>query len=208
MAAQKSFNVTRPSLDDASRIAEIHVAAMDENPLLHVQCPTPQSILSLQKFLEKEVIGYIRDNESGILVARDPVTDVIVGFARWTSPSDSPNSVKLEESASGARDIEGCRYEYLDGYVALAEKAKERVMLGLLGGRLGDVGEKEGCYRKCREAPPCLFKPLRSTPCCLAHVRGRDSEYGDFGVGPVRLRDRRNRRPPLFCGWVKSNRPA
>jgi len=157
MAAERSFIITRPSLDDASRIAEIHVAAMDENPLLHAQCPTPQSILSLQKFLEKEVIGCIRENVSGILVARDPVTDVIVGFARWTSPSDSPNSVKLEESASGARDIEGCRYEYLDGYVALADKAKERALLELFGGRLGNVGEKERCYRKSCETLPCLL---------------------------------------------------
>ncbi|KAK3995870.1 acyl-CoA N-acyltransferase [Cladorrhinum sp. PSN332] len=136
--AARNFIIDRPSLDDAGRIAEIHIAAMDENPLLHAQCPTPRSILSLQKFLKREVASHIRDSDSGILVARHPGTGVIVGFARWASPS-CPESVKLEESASGARDIEGCQYEFFDGYVAVAEKAKERVMTA---GGLGATG----CY--------------------------------------------------------------
>ncbi|KAK4166403.1 acyl-CoA N-acyltransferase [Cladorrhinum sp. PSN259] len=137
MAAQ-NFVIDRPSLNDARRIAEVHIAAMHENPLLHAQCPTPQSILSLEKFLEEEVAGHLRGNGGGILVARDLGANVIAGFVRWTSPSTS-GSVKLEESASGARNIEGCRYEFLDGYVLLAEKAKERVTAaGGLGGT--------GCY--------------------------------------------------------------
>ncbi|KAK4232481.1 hypothetical protein QBC38DRAFT_352077 [Podospora fimiseda] len=138
MDAARNLTVERPSQDDAGRIAEIHIAAMNENPLLHAQCPTPHSISSLQRFLEKEVTGHIRGSDGGILVARDPGTGLIVGFVRWTSPS-CPESVKLEESASGAHDIEGCRHEFFDGYVELAEKAKKRVMTA------SGLGET-GCY--------------------------------------------------------------
>ncbi|KAL2150798.1 hypothetical protein VTH82DRAFT_7361 [Thermothelomyces myriococcoides] len=119
----RNFVVARPQEADASRMAEIHIAAMDANPLLHAQCPTPESLRSLQRFLEAYYAEQLRDPSSGVLIARDPGTGVISGFAKWNSPSH-PEKVKLESGSPTA--VEGCQRKFLDRYVELAEKAKRR----------------------------------------------------------------------------------
>ncbi|KAL2166109.1 hypothetical protein VTG60DRAFT_3292 [Thermothelomyces hinnuleus] len=119
----RNFVVTRPQEADAPRIAEIHLAAMDANPLLHAQFPASESLKSLQQFLEADTAEQLRDPSSGVLIARDPETGVIAGFAKWNSPSH-PEMVKLESGS--LRDLEGCRREFLDRYVSLAEEARER----------------------------------------------------------------------------------
>ncbi|KAK4103216.1 hypothetical protein N658DRAFT_422129 [Parathielavia hyrcaniae] len=117
----RDFLVERPGESDAPRIAEIHLAAMDSNPLLHVQFPTPKSLKALQRFLSTHTAEELRDPTSGVLVARDPGTGLIVAFAKWDSPSH-PGSTKLE--SGDLRNLEGCRREYLDRYASLAEEAK------------------------------------------------------------------------------------
>ncbi|KAK4190856.1 hypothetical protein QBC35DRAFT_377081 [Podospora australis] len=126
------FKIIRPSEVDAARIADIHVAAMYSNPLLHAQFPTPESLRALTSFLEADIAGAIRNAATGILVAQDPETGVIAGFIRWTSPSH-PEDVKLE--SGDLQYLEGCRREFLDGYTSVAEAAKDR-----------SVGDKP-CYR-------------------------------------------------------------
>ncbi|KAL2162062.1 hypothetical protein VTH06DRAFT_7847 [Thermothelomyces fergusii] len=118
----RNFVVSRPQEADAPRIAQIHVAAMDANPLLHAQFPTSEGLKSLQRYLEAHTTEQLRDPSSGILVARDTETGVITGFVKWNSPSHP--EVKLERGS--LRDIEGCRPELLDRYVALVEEAKKR----------------------------------------------------------------------------------
>ena len=132
----RDFVISRPLEADAPRIAEIHLAAMDANPLLHAQFPARESLQSVRRFLEAYTAGQLRSPDSGVLVARDPETGAIAGFAKWDSPSH-PEDVKLESGE--LRYLEGCRREFLDGYAALAEDAKKRCF--------GD----EPCYRTCHQ---------------------------------------------------------
>lgn len=136
----RNFVVTRPQEADAPRIAEIHLAAMDANPLLHAQFPAPDSREALRRFLEEYAAEELRDPASGVLVAREPDTGAIAGFAKWNSPSH-PESVKLE--SGDMRTLEGCQPEFLDGYVALAEEAKKRCF------------DEGGCY--CMSHQPFPF---------------------------------------------------
>ncbi|KAK4149069.1 hypothetical protein C8A00DRAFT_47244 [Chaetomidium leptoderma] len=119
----RDFVVTRPQEPDAPRIAEIHLAAMDANPLLHAQFPAPESLKALEQFLEAYTVQQLRDSGSGVLVARDVDTGVVVGFAKWDSPTH-PENVKLE--SGDMRYLEGCQRAFLDGYASLAEEAKRR----------------------------------------------------------------------------------
>ena len=80
------FIVSRPTDADAARIAEIHVA-MDPNPLLHAQFPTPESLMALQQFLAMYTAGQLTSPNSGVLVTRDAETDLVVAFIKWESPS-------------------------------------------------------------------------------------------------------------------------
>ncbi|KAL2016842.1 hypothetical protein VTK56DRAFT_2917 [Thermocarpiscus australiensis] len=119
----RDFVVSRPQGTDAARIAEIHLAAMDSNPLLHAQFPTWESLKALEHYLEAYTADQLRDPPSGVLVARDPKSGVIVAFAKWDSPSH-PEDVKLE--SGDLRYLQGCRREFLDGYASLAAEAQKR----------------------------------------------------------------------------------
>ncbi|KAK3937857.1 hypothetical protein QBC46DRAFT_266570 [Diplogelasinospora grovesii] len=120
------FDVSRPSEDDADRIAEIHLLAMDANPLLHVQFPTPESLEAARQFLKAYTIKQLGDPASGALVARDPETGVIASFAKWDLPSQEPGDDVNKLESGHVQDIVGCRREFLDGYAKLAEAAKGR----------------------------------------------------------------------------------
>jgi hypothetical protein len=143
----RDFLVERPDESDALRIAEIHLAAMDSSPLLHVQFPSPESRKALQQFLSQHTAEQLRDPASGVLVARDPETSVIVAFVKWSSPSH-PENTKLE--SGDIRNLEGCRREYLDRYAALAEEAK-----------MTCFGDKP-CYRMCSYAFLSHLPPINS----------------------------------------------
>ena len=119
----RDYVVSRPDEADAPRIAEIHLAAMDANPLLHAQFPSPESLQSVRRYLEAYTAEQLRSADSGVLVARDPETGAVAAFAKWDSPAH-PEDVKLE--SGDLRYLEGCRREFLDGYAALAEQAKKR----------------------------------------------------------------------------------
>lgn len=130
----QDFIAVRPLEADAPRIAEIHLAAMGSNPLLHAQFPTPDSLGQLRRFLEAYTASQLRDAASGVLVAREADTGLIAAFAKWDSPSH-PEDGKLE--SGDIRYVEGCRPEFLDGYASLAEEARQR-----------SFGDRP-CYRRC-----------------------------------------------------------
>ncbi|KAM7224151.1 hypothetical protein V8F06_000624 [Rhypophila decipiens] len=102
--------VARNTREIASRIAEIHLLAMDSNPLLHAQFPTAESLANLCRFLVDSYeavlaseytsllaqdLGSTADElgDGGILVARKSALSQqapggaelgeIVGFATW-----------------------------------------------------------------------------------------------------------------------------
>lgn len=84
----------------ASRIAEIHLLAMDSNPLLHAQCPTPESLMAAREFLvdsyEKAVLESCKsgaDGGGGILVARKTAQAQV-------QPRPGPALRKEEEEAA------------------------------------------------------------------------------------------------------------
>ncbi len=120
-----SFRIAAATEDDAARIAAIHVAAMDANPLLHAQFPTPESLAALREFLRTYTIEQLPDHRSGVLVARDPDSAEIAAFARWDYPLSSENAPAKVETTDIQR-IEGCRLEYLESYAAAATEAKKR----------------------------------------------------------------------------------
>lgn len=153
------FEITTPSDQDADRIAAIHVAAMDSNPLLHVQFPTPEALAKLHGSLAALTVSQLHSpTRSGVLVARDSASGKLVSFAKWDFP-ETPNTQEAEVEDTDWP--EGSALQYLDGYTALAEEAKKRVL-----------GEKM-CYRElestkhlkstCPSAP--LFLPIY----CLRH---------------------------------------
>lgn len=128
-----NFDISPASSQDAKRIAAIHLAAMNSNILLHVQFPTPQSLVNLEAFLADYTLSQLRDPTSGVLVARDPVSQEIVSFAKWDFPEISD---AVKEETETFKWSEGCCQQYLDDYAALAENAKKRA--------IGDLP----CYRE------------------------------------------------------------
>lgn len=98
-----TFELSRPLETDAPRIAQIHLAAMDTNPLLHAQFPTLEGRQNLERFLAEHTAKQIRRGKEGILVAREPETGAIVGFARW----DPPAPEEVTEAAGGGKKKKG-----------------------------------------------------------------------------------------------------
>jgi len=119
----RNFAISQPTPANAARIAEIHLTAMDANPLLHAQFPTPESLRAAKQFLTEFTDSQLTNATSGVLVARDNETGTIVGFAKWESPFHRED-VKLE--SGDLQEVQGCRREFLDRYVALAEEAMAR----------------------------------------------------------------------------------
>lgn len=128
----RNFTIFRPRPADAARIAEIHLAAMDANPLLHAQFPTPESLRAAKQSLTEYATSQLASAVSGVLVAQDDENGTIVGFAKWESPFHRED-VKLE--SGDLQEVQGCRREFLNRYVALAEEAMARSF------------GKKACYR-------------------------------------------------------------
>ncbi|KAL2132924.1 hypothetical protein VTI74DRAFT_3145 [Chaetomium olivicolor] len=125
MPQNTSFQIIRPQPSDAGRIAEIHLAAMHSNPLLHAQFPSPASRQALQRFLEAHTAAQLGNSPaSGVLVAQDSVAGAIAGFVKWESPRHPALDGKLE--SGGVGELEGCKREFLERYVRAAEEARER----------------------------------------------------------------------------------
>lgn len=137
-----SFQIRTPSEGDVGRIAAIHLAAMDTNPLLNVQFPSAVTRERLKSFLEGDLLNELRRPKPGMLVACDTVTDEIVSFARWDYPSSGGGADGVKLEAGELRNLEGCRPEFLERYAALAEETEQRL--------LGDMP----CYRA-----SCVFCP-------------------------------------------------
>jgi hypothetical protein len=112
--------------EDVERIAEVHLASFDSNPLLHAQFPTAASLASLHSILCQEMLAILKDTQNptkSILVVRDLSKDnQIISFAKWDLPG--PQSA-LRADITWHADV---RQEYLDKYHDLAESAKCRVV--------------------------------------------------------------------------------
>ena len=69
---------------DASRIADVHMAAFSSNALLLAQFPTPAIRDQLRECIAKKAEDDIRDPNIAVLVARDH--GKIISFAKWSLP--------------------------------------------------------------------------------------------------------------------------
>ncbi|KAG4435026.1 hypothetical protein IFR05_009482 [Cadophora sp. M221] len=135
------------SPSDADRIATIHLAAFNSNPLLHAQFPTPASLVSLHTILAQEALRAIQNGQDAkaILVVRDTEleggekgNEQVIGFAKWDLPKrNEGEKVVLHEGVTWHED---CRTEWLDRYHVLAEEAMGRVLGGGRCYRLTFVG--------------------------------------------------------------------
>jgi hypothetical protein len=110
--------------DDVERIAEVHLASFDSNPLLHAQFPP--SLASLHSILCQETLTVVKDGQNprkAVMVVRDSTEDnQIISFAKWDLPG--PQSA-LHTNIIWHEDV---KQEYLDKYHDLAESAKRRVI--------------------------------------------------------------------------------
>ena len=125
-----SLTLSPATHEDAARIAAIHLAAFDVNPLLHAQFPTPQDLANLQEFLAEDTIEELSDPMKAVLVVKTR-EGKIISFAKWTLP-EAGDQVLHEDTAWP----KGCVRELLDEYYMKAEGVKRSVIGG------------EKCYRK------------------------------------------------------------
>lgn len=121
-----SLKIAVPREDDASKVSDVHLNAMEANTLLHAQFPNPASQAYLRGWLGRDTVHHIRDDDKGILVARDAHTNEIVSFVKW---------LVHKETAGGAEPAvedepwpETCRRVYLDGYAELTQKVRDQAM--------------------------------------------------------------------------------
>lgn len=128
-----SFDLKVPSQGDASRIAAIHLAAMESNILLHAQFPTQEALQNLEPFLASLTVSQLKDSNVGLVAACHPQKGEVVSFIKWDLPVVQGNR---EDEMKDFKWSDGCCQEYLNGYASLAEEAKQRA--------IGDLA----CYRK------------------------------------------------------------
>ncbi|OIW24855.1 hypothetical protein CONLIGDRAFT_684761 [Coniochaeta ligniaria NRRL 30616] len=101
---------------------------MDGNPLLHVQFPSTAALEGLKTFLEGDLIRELKEPKAGILVARDPITNDIVSYARWDDPPSGGGQDGAKLETGELRNLKGCRREFLERYAALAGETKKRAV--------------------------------------------------------------------------------
>jgi hypothetical protein len=121
-----AFEVCLPSETDAAGIANIHLAAMDDNPLLHAQFPTAASLKKLEEFLHAYTLSELRDPKTGILIARSADSGCVTAFAKWEYPFSGGDEESPKLETGDLMNLEGCRRKFLEQYAALAERAKKR----------------------------------------------------------------------------------
>lgn len=86
-----TLHIHKATVDDVGRIAGIHLAAFDANPLLHVQFPTLSSLKALKGVLALDMRHSIEAGEECgkvVLVVKDKdADDLIISFAKLEFPA-------------------------------------------------------------------------------------------------------------------------
>ena len=130
---------------DASRIADIHMAAFATNEMLLAQFPTPSVRKALWTCIARKAADDIRDPHIAVLLIKDVDLDSeIISFAKWNLPTSS--------SANEAPWIwpEGIRIDILDRWTEEVEIAKDLVV------------KDESHYRTCVLCWSCEMRLLSS----------------------------------------------
>ena len=125
-----ALKLTFASEEDASCIADIHMAAFATNGMLLAQFPTSAIRDGLRDSIARKALDDIQDPHTAVLLVQDSELEgEIISFAKWSLPSST--------SDNEAPWIwpEGTRFDILDQWTQRVEDAKSKV--------LGD----EPCYR-------------------------------------------------------------
>ncbi|KAL9127406.1 MAG: hypothetical protein Q9217_003702 [Psora testacea] len=115
---------------DASRIADIHMAAFATNEMLLAQFPNSAVREGLRISIARKAASDIRDPHTAVLLVKDAeLNNKTISFAKWSLPSST------SENEAPWVWPEGTRHDILDQWTERVESAKKTV--------LGD----EPCYR-------------------------------------------------------------
>lgn len=129
-----SLILCTPSETDVSAVSTVHLWAMDENLLTHAQFPSPEGLQFFHGWLERNTLEHLRDEDKGVLVAKDGGTGEVVSFVKWlVHRPDEGEQEQVEEEEWP--DV--ARAEYLDPYAKLTERVRDRA-----------VGEAAAYYRE------------------------------------------------------------
>ncbi|KAG8157383.1 hypothetical protein KVR01_012767 [Diaporthe batatas] len=132
--AAKNFDLRSATCEDATRIAEIHMAAFKDNAMLHAQFPTPAIRKLLQTCSEDKALADINDPKITVLVVTTTDSndeEVVIAFAKWSYPI-FPGDDYVESPWIWP---DGTDLDTLRAWTAKAEEAESR-----------SVGETP-CYR-------------------------------------------------------------
>jgi len=110
---------------DASRIAEIHMAAFGSNPLFLAQFPSPAIRDQLRSRIAQKAADDIRDPHIAVLVVRDQ--NRVVSFAKWSLPVEA-SAIYVEAPWVWP---EGTDIAVLEQWTEIVEGAKQRALGGL-----------------------------------------------------------------------------
>lgn len=113
------------SEDDATRIADIHMAAFATNQMLLAQFPTPAIRAELWITLREKAVEEIRDPQWAVLVVCDGIGKII-SFAKWTRPI--PESALDEYVEAPWKWPNGTRLDVLEEWTSKVEEAGERLL--------------------------------------------------------------------------------
>jgi len=121
MASEPTFATE----SDASRIADIHMAAFGSNPLFLAQFPTPTIRHQLRSRIAQKAADDIRDPHIAVLVVRDQ--NRVVSFAKWSLPVEA-SAIYVEAPWVWP---EGTDLAVLKQWTEMVEGAKQRAVGGL-----------------------------------------------------------------------------
>lgn len=125
-----ALKLTFATEKDASRIADIHMAAFATNAMLVAQFPTSAIQDGLRDSIALKALDDIRDPHTIVLLVQDSeMEDKIISFAKWSLPSSTA------DNEAPWIWPEGTRLDVLDQWTQKVEVTKSKV--------LGD----EPCYR-------------------------------------------------------------
>jgi hypothetical protein len=153
-----SIVLSYATIDDAPRIAEIHIAAFGSNAMLLAQFPTSEVRAALKKTIELKAREDINDPKISVLVVRELARQEdklgvngirdevqgskIISFAKWSHP------VKKMEGYAEPQWVwpEGTETNILEMWAKRVDEAHEKIM------------GSEPCYREF--SPSCLWDLL------------------------------------------------
>ncbi|KAL4939167.1 hypothetical protein BDV06DRAFT_199337 [Aspergillus oleicola] len=92
-----TLTLTEATESDASRIADIHMAAFGSNHMLLAQFPTPEIRQGLWTALKEKALSEMQDPYWTVLVVRDAVTGETISFAKWQHPIPESEQDTYEE---------------------------------------------------------------------------------------------------------------